>query len=618
VSGIAGILPPRGAPVDAALLARMAATMAYRGPDRQDVRALAGCGLVHALLDTGDSVDPSPAQPFSLDGRTWIVADARIDGRGELARALRAAGEDASPTDPATALLLRAYRAWGDACVDRLIGDFAFAVWDIERPRLFCARDALGIKPFYHAIAGADFVFSNTLDCVLLHPRVDAGIDEEALADFLVHGYVWDPERTIRRGVRALPAGHRMVVEEGRVSISRWWSLPRDEPMRLRGPAEYAERFVGVLHEAVKDRLPRGPASIFLSGGRDSPSVAALAVEEGTGLHGFTSYYERLIFDDEPRFAGMAGRALGIPITWQRADDHAPFERFESDPRLDRPEPVDSPNLAAEIDQRLQAAAHSRVVLTGLGGDPVLHETPSRLVRLAARGHLLRAGIEAAQYAWWHQRIPRPGLRTWLRARKGPPGGTSVVPEWIRPEFARRVALEERIAAQDAPPADPHPLHPEAAEQIGASFWQAVFAYGNPGATHVAAEERHPFVDVRVLRFTLAVPPAQWYNDKGLLRIGMRGRLPDPLLRRPKTPLREDPLEAYLREHGVAWLGGRTLGATLDPWIDASRVPRSAGGGGPEVAGPLWPHLKLMGLALWLHRRGLVHAPPAGLEAIER
>jgi asparagine synthase (glutamine-hydrolysing) len=356
--------------------------------------------------------------------------------------------------------------------------------------------------------------------------------------------------------------------------------------------------------------MPSGPASIFLSGGRDSPSLAVLARgavrrgERATELAAFTAYYERLMADDEPRYARIAAAAAEVPVTWLAVDDYQPFDRFESDPLLARPEPVESPLLAIEADQMRQAAAHAPVLLTGLGGDPLMRETPSRLTALAARGRLLRAAREAAEYARFHRRLPRPGVRTWLRARGARATPTARAPAWIDAGFARRVELEARIAAANVPPAETHPLRPQTWEQLSSPFWPSVFGYYDPGMTGLPLEVRHPFFDLRLVRFVLRVPPAQWYNDKGLLRIGMRGLLPEPLLRRPKTPLRDDPFAARLRARGDAWLGGRTLGAEVAPWVDADRVPRVAGGRAVEVPAPLWVHLRPLGLQLWLRRAG--------------
>jgi asparagine synthase (glutamine-hydrolysing) len=602
VSGIAGLVTTSAAAPDTALLGRVSACLRSRGPDGGGERILDGCGLAHALLLTGDEASP-PAQPFSPDGRLWITADARIDARRELARALASAGEPASPDASAAELILRAYRAWGDACVDRLLGDFAFAVWDAPRRRLFCARDHFGVKPLYHATAGdGEFVFSSSIQCVLAHPGVGRELDETAVADFLVHALQQDAGRTIRRHVRLLPPGHALAVEEGRVRVWRWWSLPMDEPLRLRRTRDYVDAFMELFASAVRERTPAGPVSIFMSGGRDSTSVAAMARREvpSASLRSFTAFHERLIPDEERRYAAIAARALEIPVTWLAVDDYRLFGGFGEDPRLVRPEPVDAALLAIEADQLDQAAAHSRVLLTGFGADAVLRETRSRLARLAMSGHLLRAAWEAGEYAWLHRRLPRPGVRTWLRLRGGRAARPAEVPRWLDPDFARRVGIDERVAEQNARRPPEHPTRPEAYEGAVGPLWPYLFAYEDPGFSGVPVEHRHPFFDVRLVRFLLSVPPAQWYNDKGMLRIGMRGLVPEEVLRRPKSPLPGDPLQARRDRDGADWIGGRTLGAE----VDLARVPAAAGGRGAEDGSPLWMQLRPMALSLWLRSPG--------------
>jgi asparagine synthase (glutamine-hydrolysing) len=608
VSGIAGIVALDGAPVDPALLDRMAGFLASRGPDGITSRSMGSAGFAHSLLRTGDVGEDVP-QPVSVDGRTWIVADARIDGRPELVRALRAGGIEASADAPAAELILHALRLWGDAAPEHLLGDFAFAAWDGERRRLVCARDPFGVKPFYYAVAGGVLVFSGSLDFVRAHPAVPGALDDAWLADFLVHGYPQETDRTVYAAVLQLAPGHALVVEGGAVRVRRWWALPdHAEPLRLRGPREYVEAFLPVLRDAVRDRLPDGGASFFLSGGRDSTSLAALAVEavargeRRTTFLGITAHYERLMPDREREFTLLAGDALGIPVRFTAVDDYPVFGRWEA-PEMRRPQPSESLLGAIEADQLRQAAAHGRVLLTGQGGDAAFRETSSRLTRLALQGRPLRALGEAAQYAWWHGRIPRPGVRSWLRTRRGVRRHwPAQLPPWVAPDFARRVGIEARVAAQNAWHPSPHPLRPEAHERLAAPLWPHLFAGYDPGETGVPVEVRHPYFDLRVVRFLLSVPPVQWYNDKGLLRLGMRGRLPERLLRRPKSPLVDDPLAVRLREGGPDWLGERTVSEAVRPWIDPERVPRIAGGRSPDEPQRLWEDLRPLALSLWLDR----------------
>lgn len=609
MSGIVALLQLDGAPVDAALLERMTASLAFRAPDGARARSAGPLGLGHALLRTGDR-ERAVEEPLTLDGETWIAADARIDGRAELVSDLRSAGrvvdEDASSAE----LILHAYAAWGDASPARLLGDFAFALWDAPQRRLFCARDLFGVKPLYHARAGAALVVSNTLDAVRLHPGVSDALDEAAVADFLVHGHPQALDLTIWRDVRALPPAHALVAGDGEVRVRRWGALPAEaEPLRYRRVADYVGHYLAVMGDAVRDRLPDGGAAIFLSGGRDSTTIAALAREAAdrgerrTELRGYTAVYDRLMPDEERRYTAMAAEALRIPVRFTAVDGYEAFERWET-PALLRPQPTDAVLGAIEADQLAQAAGHARVLLTGQGGDAALRETRSRLTKLVVSGHLLRALREAAEYAWWHRRLPRPGVRSWRADRTGASRWHARVPAWIDPDFARRAGLRERVAAWNAQAPPPHPLRPEAFEQLSSPLWPALFAAYDPGATRVPVEVRHPYFDLRVARFLLSVPPAQWYNDKGLPRMGMRGRLPDAFLRRPKTPLSGDPLEARLRDRGAGWLGGRALGPAVARFVDPEKVPRTVGGRGAPSDAPLWEEVRPLALSLWLSAHG--------------
>jgi asparagine synthase (glutamine-hydrolysing) len=601
VSGIAGIVRTDGAPADADLLRRMAACLAFRGPHGAGVRCVGATGLAHALLDTGDEAHP-PTQPFTIDGERWIVADARIDGRAELVSALRAAGEAASEDAPAAELILRAHRAWGDESPSRLLGDFAFAIWDERARRLFCARDHFGVKPLYHAqIAGA-FVFSNTLECVRLHPGVSDELNERAVGDFLLFGNNRDLSTTFFSAVRALPPAHALTVEDGRIRVSRYWSLPTEgEPVR-GSVREHVERFTALLDRAVADRLPRGRASILLSGGRDSTAIAATArsMAPDVDLHAVTVGYESLFADPEPRFTRAAAEHLHIPLDLLAADGYGVLDGMR-DGRLRRPEPLDDPlpSLAQELYRR--AADHAPVALTGSGGDMALRESESRLARLLVEGKAARALWEGLVYARWHGRLPRPGFRTLRRRRSGEIGAPPPVPAWLDADFARRAGLRERMAEMGGAPPSPHPLRPEAHRLLSSPAVTRILEQYDPGVRRLPVHFRHPLLDVRLIHHLLYIPPSQWYNDKALLRIAMRGRLPPEIVRRPKATLAADPLLVRLRRDGAEWIGGAALSPAVERFVDRSRVPRLLGGsGGVADTDRLHENLRPLLLSLWL------------------
>jgi asparagine synthase (glutamine-hydrolysing) len=601
VSGIAALLAPEGAPVDRALLERMTGALAFRAPDGGAIWAQERAGLGHALLRTAPAERPGPE---TVDGRCWIAADARIDARAELLPALRAAGERVEADASDAALILHAYYAWGTASPARLLGDFAFVLWDANRQRLFAARDRFGVKLLYHARAGGTLVLGNTLDVVRLHPELPDTADDLAVADYLLFGTIRDPEATSFAAVRALPPAHALAVEAGRVSTWRYWEAPLDGEIRFRRTMDYVERFREVFGAAVADRSREGRAGVMMSGGRDSTAIAAAAVEQGRapGLAAFTMVYERLMPDREGEFAMIAAETLGIPLQLHPVDDYRVLGRWD-DPLLRRPEPTDATPLAAgESDFNFRMLAHAPVALTGQGADAVLAESRSRLATLVAAGRPARALQEAAEYAFRHRRLPRPGVRSLLRRRHGaewrPP-----YPEWMAPELEARLGLRERWRTHLRTAPSNHPLRPEAHGRISNPSWARLLEQYDPGVSRVPVEVRHPFFDVRVVEYLLAIPPQQWYNDKGLLRIAYGNRFPARFRGRGKTPLAAGSLQARLDAFGASDVARTRLAPGIHRWVDAARLPRFAGGrfdGGSFSEA--WLHLRPINLSLWLER----------------
>src|SRR5579863_3825918 len=252
MSGIVGIVEFDGSPVQSRLLRRLTDSLAFRGPDKQQTWIKDNVGFGHTLFKTTEESERD-SQPLTLDGRTWIVADARIDAREELLPALEAAGELdlAGPRWTDAELILRAYRAWGLDCVSHLLGDFAFGIWDDSKQQLFCARDHMGVKPFYYAQLGSCVIFSYTLDCIRQHPRVCDKLNDLAIADFLLFGFNQDAATTSFVEIRRIPPGHCVTWSRNGVSIRRYWSMPIEEPIFYRREGDYTEHFRDLLRKSV-------------------------------------------------------------------------------------------------------------------------------------------------------------------------------------------------------------------------------------------------------------------------------------------------------------------------------------------------------------------------------
>jgi asparagine synthase (glutamine-hydrolysing) len=620
MSGIAGIVQLDGAPADEQLLRRMTAALVFRGPDAQAVWVEGPVGFGHTLLRTTDE-SAHERQPSTLDGFVHIVADARIDARDELRSKLAARGRAVAADTPDPELILHAYHAWGEECLEHLLGDFAFAIWDAPRRRLFCARDHFGVKPFYYARAGNSLVFSNTLNCIRLHPGISDRLNEQAIGDFLLVGVNQEHGTTIFADIRRLPAAHALQLENGSLREARYWRPPTDGAIRYSRRREYIENFLHLMRRAVDDRLRCDRAGVCLSGGLDSPTVAALAQERSrrgkppVRLTAYSVLYQRLIPDVEAAYVSTVAEHLSIPLRQLGADDYRLYERWDG-PELPQPEPLSHPFFALVQDHYRQIAAENRVTLTGEGGDALLYPSPEYLLRNAGFGHRITIFSEIIRYIAVHKKFPRTLLRSTLKRRLGFRLPMPSLPQWFLPEFVARQQLQERWvkAMKRLSSADLPVPRPELHESLESSYWSHVFESKDSGTTGVTVEARHPFFDRRVVEYMLAIPPFPWCVEKELVRQATRGLLPESIRRRAKTPLQGDPIhKVFWSEAGLHPHWARQVEAVSE-YVDRKRfLAFLEQGGGVDSWDTFFLTLPIS-LALWLNRMGLAHtiASPEG------
>lgn len=552
MSGIVGIFGRDGAPVDRPLLRSLTHFLSFRGPDAREVWVEGQVGFGHTLLRTTNE-SLGERQPTSLDGRFTITADARIDCRAELLTALVNAGRKVRQVAPDSELILHAYAAWGEDCVEHLRGDFAFAIWDARRKALFCARDHFGIKPFYYAELGDTFIFSNTLDCVRLHPEVPDELNDSAIADFLLFGLNCHQATTAFRHIRRLPPAHALSVSADGIRLERYWRVPTDGRVRYSRPEEYVEHFQTLMQSAVADRLRTTRAGIWLSGGMDSSSIAATARELSaksggtTDLRAYTVVYESLIPDREGEHAREVAKFLGIPVRCLAMDSYQLFERREG-PAFVFPEPVEDPFAVALFDQYRAVAADCRVMLSGTGGDELMYFQMWPYTRdLLRKRRWQRLFTDVPQFMRL-RKFPFRGIRSRMLRLFGLDSSDPAFPSWIAAELKQRLRLEERWNEQPGRNrAWEHPIVPKAHASLLTPRWSVLFEHADPGLTQAAVEVRYPFLDLRVVNYLLAIPPFPWTFQKRLLRAAMSGHLPETIRQRPKTPLEGDPLVEMLQ-----------------------------------------------------------------------
>jgi asparagine synthase (glutamine-hydrolysing) len=589
MSGFIGVVNAAGAPVDPALIAALTKRLAFRRPDGLATHTEGPAGFGLALFQTAGTRRQSCSIP-KWNESTWIVADARLDGRSGLINKFDPQDRDAlrSVSDPE--LILHCYRRWGDDCLTRLAGDFAFAIWDGPRQRLLCARDQFGVKPFFFSGDGRALIFSNTLECVRAHPGVCSALNELGLADFLLFGYIKEASATAFKAIKRLPAGHALVFEAGDLKVRRYWMLQWAEPVRHRKSSECVEGFLEVLQQAVADRVSLPQTGVLMSGGLDSTSIAALSRTTSTQVKAFSVVYDHLIPDEERRYAGEAASYLRVPIEYLAADDYELFQDAENANGW-APEPADEPLAAVFAAHMGQVRNFSRVALSGQGGD-ALFSTPAGLgVEMLRRGDMRRLWGGAWQYLRLRRRIPPLGFRGSMKRQFGGRAG-SVSPEyppWLNPDFESRLGLRERWQVHQSESRMPR----AAPEVVVDPFWSFLFEGYDPGFTRIPVEVRHPFFDLRVVRFCMALDPVPWWIDKTLLRVAMEGLLPRSIRFRPKAPVAVDPVTVRLGKSTRA--NSWEASALLDQFICPDRVGKLTGEDG-------WQPWKLRPLALnlWL------------------
>jgi len=606
--GIAGALGVLDASVIEAVR-RSDARQAHRGPDAAGfwTSDTAGPGVVlaHRRLAILD-LSPDGNQPM-IDRATGtvIVFNGEIYNFAELRRALLAEGATFDSRSD-TEVLLRAWIRWGDGCLGRLRGMFAFAVWEPRTRRLTLVRDRLGIKPLYVTRVrrpGGDVVlFASELRALLASGLVEPRLDETGVETFLWHGFVVGPG-TLLHGVRRLEPGTwlSLALDGGAEREGRFWSLPAFDPGGGDRRAVAAE-----LEEAVRLRLVADvPLGIFLSGGVDSSAVAALAVRSGGGsIRTFNVGFEEARFD-ESRHARAVAERLGTQHTEVRLSSDTFAAQLDAALRA-----IDQPTFDAintYVVSRAVREAGITVALAGTGGDelfggyPTFRELPllaraSRLLRPLPRAFVSAASRALARAKFGRSGAVPPQLRfaklADLLLQEGrlldlyqlsyalftPAFLRELAPglDWTR---TRSGLPATRAEALDAAIAGSPALHAVSMLELASFVGERLLPDTDATSMAVALEVRVPLLDHRVVERLAAVELGERFEPLGrkrLLRELALGALDPALFERPKQGF-ELPIEEWLRT---------SLGARVDETMRDAEACRSVGLD-PNVVGRL-------------------------------
>jgi len=485
----------------------------HRGPDGRGAwhDGRVSLGHQHLASTPEGAFDDQPV----CDGDLVVTADARLDNRPELLDELSVGDEPAKTPD--SQLLLEAYRKWGDACVEQFAGSFAFAVWDLSRERLFCARDHFGVKPLYYYHGDDVFAIASEKKAVLALPTVSGEVDETKIGDFLIALYE-DKERTFFESLRRLPPAHALVVDTDGANRWQYWDLDPTRTVTLGSDAAYERRFRDLFEQAVRCRLrTSGRFGAALSGGMDSSSITVVArdlMPAGETLHTFSNVYDGAPSSDEREFIETVIDRDGIESHYVFPEDVGALgdvEWFQS--HFDQP-PHNTMHFA--VCERTKRAAETDVdvVLGGALGDSAVGYGLGLLPELLWTGrwrHLygeLQAMGDVADAPAKHlfvrhvlsEVVPEPVLR-WRRRLNGEPTSLAAENPTLDRSFVDRIGLKRRYESLRPQGAM---VTPRARRRQRRSLLTGRNAtnYEALDLIHAAwgVEPRYPFTDCRLVR----------------------------------------------------------------------------------------------------------------------
>jgi asparagine synthase (glutamine-hydrolysing) len=566
--GIAGILNFNGQSVDPSLLDRMITRVRHRGPDDCGTHTDKQVGLAHARLSIIDLA--SGDQPMhNEDGSVSIVFNGEIFNYVELRADLLQRGHRFR-TQCDTEVILRLYEESGEDCVRHLNGQWAFAIWDSRREKLFLSRDRLGVRPLFYTVADQALLFGSEMKSLFALPQVSREIDPIAL-DQIFTFWVTVPPRTTFKRVRELPPGHSMTVQDGKVTVARHWQLDYGAgldgtPDAGASEAACAEKLLELLVDATRIRLRSDvPVGAYLSGGLDSTLVTALIRRfTGAPLKTFSISFDDPEFD-ESGYQNEAVRFLGTHHQEVRCTP-ADIGRVFPDVvwHTERPILRTAPAPLYILSGLVRKHGY-KVVLTGegsdemLGGYDIFKEAKIRRFCAARPDSPRRPLLLKRLYPYLGNLQSQSGayLQAFFGARRDETGDEffSHLPRWrltskLKALFSDAVRAE--IGAYDGL-AELRDVLPSGYSGWD-SFCQAQYlesahllpgyilsSQGDRMAMAHSVEARFPFLDHRVVEFAARIPPRlkmKVLNEKYLLKRCADGLVPPSVKKRSKQPYR--------------------------------------------------------------------------------
>jgi len=515
--GICGIFNMRkDAPIPEDVLGKMNARISHRGPDDSGTYINRFIGFGHRRLSIIDVAHGK--QPLdNEDGTVWVTYNGEIYNFKEVKQELLREGH-CFRTECDTEVIVHAYEEYGPDCVSKFNGIFAFALWDGKKELLFLARDRLGVKPLYFAIAGSWFVFASEIKAILEHPQVTAEADVNAIADYLLCTSLLD-SKTMFRNIRSLPPATTIVIENGTVKEHRYWALEHDGVRHDGGSFEECRDEVRrLLDSSVEmEMVSDVPLGTLLSGGLDSSLVSAMAAKHfGGHLKTFSMGYDKSTLrpdDTDPYYAGLVAAAYGTDHTELLFQPDEYFDAMKSVTwHVEKPVELTSPSLYL-LYRGVKPKA--TVVMSGEGADELFAGYYFYLERYRVE--------EQTEYPW------APYL--------------AEVSALLDPSIAKETRCPDRVRSTLADDLAAFETKDKTNKLLYLFMkYHVVELLERLDKTSMAwgVESRVPFLDHRLVEFVVNMPSSYKSTpgcEKLLLKSIGEALLPEPVVKRKKRPV---------------------------------------------------------------------------------
>jgi len=538
MSAITGIFYRDGRKVDPELIKKMNDRLSHRGPDGSDTWCEGSVALGHQMLwTTPESLHEK--LPFEESGLV-ITADARIDNRKELSEEL---GIEDKEDISDSYFILKSYEKWGEKCPEHLLGDFAFAIWDKNEEKLFCARDHMGVKPFYYYLDDEMFVFGTEIKALFCVPGVPRELNERKVALYLMKD-ISDKKFTFYEDIRSLPSAHSIMLEQQEIITKQYWKLNPELQIKMDSEEDYAKAFYEIFYEAVKCRLrSHFPIGSELSGGLDSSSVVCMVkkiLSENKGINlktinTFSRVFDEIPESDERYYIKKVINMDGINSYFINVDNISPLENIDTI-LWHQDQPFYTPHMTKQIKTYQKINKEGiRILLSGEGGDQTVSHGNNYLRELATtlqwkklfkeinrRSH----NFNESKHKILFQKVIFPLIPYYLKIKIFSGKGTDLI---INKNLFKNLKIDRANYNSNLDQLNRINSKEHHYYTINSAYYDITLGIIDRSVAAFDIDIRYPFYDKRLIEFCYALPTEMKLKSgwsRYILRIAMENVLP--------------------------------------------------------------------------------------------